>query len=124
MTTTTASDIDIAIGANIRTRRMLRGIDRPSLAMTIGVSPQQVAQIEHGSRRCSPGRLLAIAKALDATIESLMDAQFLRRDPEDLLPTAANENGLRQRLLAAFDGLADPQRDHLVAMAEALSHPT
>ena len=124
MTTTTASNADIAIGANIRMQRMLQGIDRLALAKAIDVSPGQVAQIEHGSHRCSPARLLAIAKVLGVTIEGLMDGRFLGRDPSDLLPDGVDDEGLERRLLAAFAGLTEAQRRHLVTMAEAFTRPT
>ncbi len=60
--------IDDHIGARIRERRISLGLTMQDFAKTIGITHQQIYKYELGINRVSAGRLLEIARALDAPI--------------------------------------------------------
>lgn len=63
-----ASAEDIEIGNRIRERRELLGVSQGELAKALGITFQQVQKYEHGVNRVAAGRLVAIAKTLEAPI--------------------------------------------------------
>ena len=63
-----ASSEDIEIGNRIRERRELLGMSQGELAKSLGITFQQVQKYENGVNRVAAGRLVAIAKTLEAPI--------------------------------------------------------
>ncbi len=62
-------EIDKFIGDKIYSLRLSKGLSRGQLAEKVGVTHQQLQKYEKGTNRISVGRLVLIAKALDATVE-------------------------------------------------------
>lgn len=63
------------IGNNIRKWRLIKGLKQGTLADSLGISKVAVSKIETGKTNIPILRFLAIAKALDLTVDLLM------RDP-------------------------------------------
>src|SRR5271170_1296158 len=61
--------VDIEVGARIRQRRLLLGMNQETLASRLGLTFQQVQKYESGANRVSASRLLAIAEILGVPIE-------------------------------------------------------
>ena len=59
-----ATDIDKAVGAQVRFRRTELGLSQQQLADLIGITYQQAHKYERGINRISAGRLYEIAIAL------------------------------------------------------------
>ncbi|WP_417834710.1 helix-turn-helix domain-containing protein [Thalassospira xiamenensis] len=59
-----ATDIDKAVGAQVRFRRTELGLSQQQLADFLGVTYQQVAKYERGENRIGASRLYEIAIAL------------------------------------------------------------
>jgi len=60
--------IDVHVGARIRTRRLLAGMNQETLAEKLGLTFQQVQKYESGANRVSASRLAEIADALGVTV--------------------------------------------------------
>lgn len=63
-----ANSIDAAVGTRIRIARLEIGLSQETLAKKIFVSFQQLQKYENGSNRCSPSRLVLIAKATGKSV--------------------------------------------------------
>jgi len=61
--------VDVHVGARIRTRRLLRGMNQEALAIALGLTFQQVQKYESGANRVSASRLWDIAEVLGVTPE-------------------------------------------------------
>ncbi len=61
--------IDIHVGARLRARRTLLGMNQTKLGEGLGVSFQQVQKYERGTNRIGSSRLFQLTRALDVSIE-------------------------------------------------------
>jgi transcriptional regulator with XRE-family HTH domain len=64
--------LDVAIGQNIRERRLALKLSQTSLAQTIGITFQQIQKYERGYNRVSFSRMVDIAHALDWRVVDLI----------------------------------------------------
>jgi transcriptional regulator with XRE-family HTH domain len=76
--------VDVAVGRNVISWRIARGMSRKQLANRLGVSFQQVEKYETGGNRITPGRLVKIAAALGVPISALFEGTG-RADPSQSL---------------------------------------
>src|SRR5437868_12437578 len=60
--------VDMHVGARIRTRRLLIGMNQETLAKALGLTFQQVQKYEGGANRVSASRLSQIAEILGVPI--------------------------------------------------------
>ena len=60
--------VDIHVGARVRTRRLLIGMNQETLARALGLTFQQVQKYEGGANRVSASRLSQIAEILGVPI--------------------------------------------------------
>jgi transcriptional regulator with XRE-family HTH domain len=60
--------VDVHVGKQIRTRRLLLGMNQQTLANGLGLTFQQVQKYEGGANRVSASRLSAIAEFLNTPI--------------------------------------------------------
>ena len=60
--------VDVHVGARIRMRRLLLGMNQESLAKALGLTFQQVQKYEGGSNRVSASRLSSVAKILGVPV--------------------------------------------------------
>ena len=61
--------VDVHVGARIRTRRLLIGMNQETLARALELTFQQVQKYEGGANRVSASRLAEIAEALGVDID-------------------------------------------------------
>jgi transcriptional regulator with XRE-family HTH domain len=67
------SAADVAVGRNVRIRRMARGLSQAQLARRLGLTFQQVQKYETGANRISSGRLVRIAQVLEIPMAALFE---------------------------------------------------
>src|SRR5918997_4134780 len=60
--------VDVHVGARIRTRRLLLGMNQEALATALGLTFQQVQKYEGGSNRVSASRLAQMAEILGVSV--------------------------------------------------------
>ena len=60
--------VDVHVGARVRTRRLLIGMNQETLARALGLTFQQVQKYEGGANRVSASRLYAIADIIRVPI--------------------------------------------------------
>lgn len=65
------SEVDVIIGSNIRRIREFSGMSKRGLAQAVGISWSQIQKCEEGERRISAGSLVAVAKALNCSLDQL-----------------------------------------------------
>ncbi len=61
--------VDVHVGARLRQRRTLLGMNQTKLGSSIGLTFQQVQKYEKGKNRISASRLYALSGTLDVPIE-------------------------------------------------------
>ena len=61
--------VDVHVGARLRQRRKLLGMNQTKLGSSIGLTFQQVQKYEKGTNRISASRLYALSGTLDVPIE-------------------------------------------------------
>jgi len=76
--------IDVHVGARIRMRRLLLGMNQETLANALGLTFQQVQKYEGGANRVSASRLSAMADILGVPISYFFGD--LRPDNAELSP--------------------------------------
>ena len=69
----TPNAIDVAVGHNVRIRRLTRGLSQSQLGKRIGVTFQQIQKYEKGTNRIGGGRLVRIAETLGVPVRTLFD---------------------------------------------------
>ncbi|BDI22277.1 helix-turn-helix domain-containing protein [Herbiconiux sp. L3-i23] len=69
----TQDSIDAAIRQRIRGLRLSRGLSLDAVAARCFLSPSTLSRIETGQRRIALDQLVPIARALDTTLEQLLD---------------------------------------------------
>ncbi len=107
--------VDVHVGARIRTRRLLIGMNQETLANALGLTFQQVQKYEGGANRVSASRLSQIAEILGVPISYL----FSELDPAGSTPDA-HEQAARERmqrpeaieLIRSYYAIADQRIRH------------
>ena len=129
------SPVDVHVGARLRVRRTLLGMNQRTLGDAIGITFQQVQKYERGANRISASRLFALTRVLDVPIQYFFD--------DMLAATAASSPANKKRgratkspsyepdpmakretlqLVRAYYKITDPEiRKHLLAMTKTLS---
>ncbi len=65
--------IDVHVGARVRQRRALLGMNQTKLGEELGMSFQQVQKYEKGTNRISSGRLYDLARVFDVSVEHFFE---------------------------------------------------
>ncbi len=65
--------IDAHVGARVRQRRTLLGMNQTKLGEELGLSFQQVQKYENGKNRVSASRLYDLSRVLDVSIEHFFE---------------------------------------------------
>ncbi|MGE5269287.1 MAG: helix-turn-helix domain-containing protein [Thiohalocapsa sp.] len=102
--------VDVHVGARVRTRRLLIGMNQETLARAIGLTFQQVQKYEGGANRISASRLSQIAEVLGVPI-----SYFFTDLDSGAGEADAGEQEMRERLqrpeaielIRAYYGIAD-----------------
>ena len=102
--------VDVQVGARIRTRRLLIGMNQETLARALGLTFQQVQKYEGGANRVSASRLSQIADILDVTIGYFFSDLGTGDEAPDRSDLEARERLQRPEtieLIRAFYAIAD-----------------
>lgn len=123
MTTLTEPDpLDIALGASIRLRRRAARLSQEALAEALDVSFQQVQKYERGTNRVSFSRLVKICRALDCTIDALVEGLDTGLSDRRVLDLALLATPGAYDLMVAYAGIpAAHQRAVVLDLARALT---
>ncbi len=68
-----ASPVDVHVGARLRVRRTLLGMNQTNVGDALGVAFQQVQKYENGKNRISASRLYDLSRVLDVPIQYFFD---------------------------------------------------
>src|SRR5437763_2317890 len=119
--------VDVHVGARVRTRRLLIGMNQETLARALGLTFQQVQKYEGGANRVSASRLSQIANILGVPISYF----FNDLEPDGAEPSA-HEREARERLqrpetielIRAYYAIADQRMRHqFLEMVKTASQP-
>ena len=72
-----STDVDAVIRQRIRGLRLARGWSLESLAARCHLSPSNLSRIETGHRRIALDQLIPIARALDTTLDQLVESPLM-----------------------------------------------
>ncbi len=129
------SPVDVHVGARLRQRRTLLGMNQTNLGNAIGVSFQQMQKYENGANRISASRLFDLSRVLDVPIEYFFDdmpLEFAASSPatekrgrvKELPSYKPNPMAKREtlELVRAYYKISDPQiRKRLFEMTKAIA---
>ncbi len=100
------AQLELTIGARLRTRRRQLGFSQNDLAERLGVSFQQVQKYERGANRVAASTLLLAAQALGTSIAWLAGEEAVgRSDDDDVFRALARPGALE--MLKAFNAIED-----------------
>ena len=116
------SPVDVHVGARLRQRRTLLGMNQTKLGDATGVSFQQMQKYENGANRISASRLFDLSRVLDVPIEYFFDdmpLEFAASSPatekrgrvKELPSYKPNPMAKREtlELVRAYYKISDPQ---------------
>ena len=116
--------VDVQVGARIRTRRLLIGMNQETLAGALGLTFQQVQKYEGGANRVSASRLSQIAEVLGVPI-SYFFSEIEIASTADQKEAEARERMQRPEtieLIRAYYGIADQStRQRFLDMVKAVA---
>src|ERR1051325_8038880 len=101
---------DVHVGARVRTRRLLIGMNRETLARGLGLTFQQVQKFEGGANRISASRLSQIAELLGVPIAYFfadLEAAGSETTPEDMEARERMQRPETIELIRSYYGIAD-----------------
>jgi transcriptional regulator with XRE-family HTH domain len=115
------AQLELIIGARLRTRRRQLGLSQSDLAERLGVSFQQVQKYERGANRVAASTLLTAAQALSTSISWLVGEESSGRDDDDDVFRALSRPGALE-MLEGFNAIADPRiRIALLALVREMT---
>ena len=116
-----AAQLELIIGARMRTRRRQMGLSQSDLAERLGVSFQQVQKYERGANRVAASTLLTAAQALRTSIGWLVGEDTSgREDDDEVFRALARPDALE--ILQAFNAIPDARtRSALLALAREMA---
>jgi len=115
------AQLELAIGARMRTRRRQLGLSQSDLAERLGVSFQQVQKYERGANRVAASTLLSASVALNTTVSWLVGEETSGRDDDDDVFRALSRPGALE-ILQAFNAITDSRtRGALLALAKEMA---
>ena len=125
--------VDVHVGARVRQRRTLLGMNQTKLGEALGMSFQQVQKYEKGTNRISASRLFDLSRVLDVPVEYFFDDM-----PREVAASSPARSGGKAKelpgyepdpmakretleLVRAYYKITDPEiRKHLFAMTKTL----
>ncbi len=126
--------VDVHVGARVRVRRTLMGMNQAQTGDALGVSFQQMQKYENGTNRISASRLFALSRMLDVPVQHFFDdmpAAVAASSPATekrgrvKKPPSYEPDPMARRetlqLVRAYHKIRDPQiRKHLFEMTKTL----
>jgi len=119
--------IDVQVGARVRARRLLIGINQETLAKALGLTFQQVQKYEGGANRVSASRLSQIAKFLDVPVEYFFSGLHAGGSEDADTPAARARERLQRpetiELVRSYYAITYPQlRQQFLDMVKAVAN--
>jgi transcriptional regulator with XRE-family HTH domain len=115
------AQLELIIGARMRTRRRQLGLSQSDLAERLGVSFQQVQKYERGANRVAASTLLLAAQTLGTSISWLVGEETSGRDDDEDVFRALSRPGALE-VLQAFNAIPDARtRTALLALAREMA---
>ena len=109
--------VDAAVGVNVRTWRIARGLTQADLARRLGITFQQVQKYEAGANRVSMGRLVKTAAILSVPMTALFSGADAADPAQALLADSRSF-----RLALAFRAIENSSmRLTLVSLVETIA---
>ncbi len=117
--------VDVQVGARVRTRRLLIGMNQETLARALGLTFQQVQKYEGGANRVSASRLSQIAEILGVPISyffSDLEPDGAESSPRDREARERLQRPETIDLIRAYYAIADQAvRDQFLDMVKAVA---
>ena len=128
------SPVDVHVGARMRQRRTLSGMNQTTLGDALGLTFQQMQKYEKGTNRIGASRLFDLSRVLDVPVEYFFDdmppgvaatSPATKRRGSVKTPPSYEPNPMAKRetleLVRAYYKIRDPQiRKRLYELAKAL----
>lgn len=105
--------IDVHVGARIRHRRAILGLNQTELALKVGVTFQSIQKYERGTNRVSASRLQEIAEVLGVPVSHFFEGLA----PGGADPSAAPADGLTTQEIRDLNGAFASIKDKMVRQA-------
>ena len=119
--------IDVYVGGQIRTRRLLLGMNQEELAQRLGLTFQQVQKYESGANRVSASRLSEIADVLGVSVEYFfggLSSEEGKESPEDDRLREMMQRTETIELVRVYYGISDPSiRRQFLEMVKVTANP-
>ena len=117
--------VDVHVGARVRTRRLLIGMNQETLARALGLTFQQVQKYEGGANRVSASRLSQIAEILGVPIAYFFNDLELDGGAPSLREVEARERLQRPEtidLIRSYYAIGDQEiRHQFLEMVKAVA---
>ncbi len=123
--------VDVHVGARVRLRRQLLGLNQKELAAMLGLSFQQVQKFERGRDRIAASRLYDIANALNVPVSFFFDALPVAdagqaASARAVATAQAGDERLKEslNLMRAYRNVSDPAlRKRLLDLVRSMGDP-
>jgi transcriptional regulator with XRE-family HTH domain len=117
--------IDVYVGARVRARRLLIGMNQETLARELGLTFQQVQKYEGGTNRISASRLSQIADVLGVSI----DYFYQGLEPDGAMPSPPEQQAQERmqrpetiELIRSYYAIPDPEaRERFLQMVKTVA---
>ena len=107
--------LDLAIGARLRTRRRMLGLSQSQLAEGLSVSFQQVQKYERGANRIAASTLMAAAQTLKVSVGWLVGEDVADQGDDEPLLRALSRPGAAE-ILEAYNSIEDQRARHALLL--------
>ena len=128
LTDTELNDIDKAVGAQVRYRRILLGLSQQTVSAALGLTFQQLQKYEHGANRISGSRLYQLSIILHVPVSYFFETVALDPSPDtqtdhaEGLPPGALTKRKTIELVSAFYAIKSTKgRDAAFKLIAAMS---
>ena len=89
----------VLIGKRIKQIRISKGITQVSLANMLDCDPCYVSKLESGSKKTSISRIVAVADALEVSVDQLLGRISSRNDKDDIINLVSDCTPYERRLI-------------------------
>ncbi len=90
--------VDVHVGARLRVRRTLLGMNQTTVGEAIGLTFQQVQKYENGTNRISASRLFDLSRVLDVPIQYFFDDM-----PTAVAASSPAQGGCRAKMMPSYE---------------------
>ncbi len=119
--------VDVQVGKRLRQRRMLLGLSQEKLAVSVGLTFQQIQKYERGANRIGAGRLYDLSRQLDVPIGYFFEGLGIDGPPQAggsaLVKSPPQHRRENADLIRAYYRIQDPRmRACMLELCRAMAH--